>query len=176
MEPDAPTRPFPPHDRIQTMSSLWTPGGEHPVDPIDPVDPEDASVEEAPAGQPSIDDPLPEGLTPDEMERAEAIAREMAAVQEQLAGTPAEIVVSNHLMGLFELAAIHLSQQPPNLAQAALAIDALGAVVDRLQGRLGESEATLRDALNQIRLTYVSVQQAVEASENDTGDDGDDAD
>jgi len=75
--------------------------------------------------------------------------------------------VSTHLMGLFELGAIHLSQQPPNLSQAALAIDAMGAVVDRLQGRLGENEETLRGALNQIRLAYVGVQQAEDAPEGE---------
>ena len=64
----------------------------------------------------------------------------------------------HHLMGLYELGAIHLSQQPPNLSEAALAIDAMGAVVDRLQGRLGENEETLRGALDQIRLAYVGIQ------------------
>ena len=76
-------------------------------------------------------------------------------------------------MGLFELGAIHLSQDPPNLSQAALAIDAMGAVVDRLQGRLGENEETLRGALNQIRLAYVSAQQAADAPENDPDPDPD---
>ncbi len=125
------------------MSSLWTPGGEHPVEPESGPDPA--------AG---ADD-----LSPEERERAEALAREMAAVQEQLAAAPAAVVVANHLMGFYELAAIHLSQQPPNLPEAALAIDALGAVIDKLPGRLGEAEATLRDALHQIRMAYVGVEQ-----------------
>jgi len=129
------------------MSTLWTPDGEHPV-----------GSEAAPS-----DDPSRDALSPEEAERAEALAREMAAVQEQLADTPADVIVSTHLMGLFELGAIHLSQQPPNLSQAALAIDAMGAVVDRLQGRLGENEETLRGALNQIRLAYVGIQQAEDA-------------
>jgi hypothetical protein len=94
----------------------------------------------------------------------------MAAVQEQLADTPAEVIVSTHLMGLFELGAIHLSQEPPNLPQAALAIDAMGAVVDRLQGRLGENEETLRGALNQIRLAYVGIQQAADDDTEDSAD------
>ena len=38
--------------------------------------------------------------------------------------------MANHCYGLFELAAVYLSQQPPLLAQARLAIDAL-----RLPGR-----------------------------------------
>ncbi|MBC8364789.1 MAG: hypothetical protein H8E59_07280 [Actinobacteria bacterium] len=142
------------------MSTLWTPGGEHPVE---------TSPENRPAGTPDDGHPV----DPEEIARAEALAREMAAVQEQLADTPAEVIVSTHLMGLFELGAIHLSQDPPNLSQAALAIDAMGAVVDRLQGRLGENEETLRGALNQIRLAYVSAQQAADAPENDPDPDPD---
>ena len=62
-------------------------------------------------------------------------------------------------MGLYELAAIHLSQQPPNLKDASLAINALGAVMDKLINQLGESEETLKDALHQIRMAYVSLEQ-----------------
>ena len=129
------------------MSSLWTPGGEHPVDP--PGDPA-AGV-----------DPSPDEMGPEERQQAEEMAREMAAVQEQIASAPASVVVANHLMGFYELAAIHLSQQPPNMGEASVAIDALGAVVEKLPGRLGEAEATMRDALHQIRLAYVSVEKAL---------------
>ncbi len=129
------------------MSSLWTPGGEHPVDPPD----------EPAAGI----DPSPEDMSPEERQQAEEMAREMAAVQEQIASAPASVVVANHLMGFYELAAIHLSQQPPNMGEASVAIDALGAVVEKLPGRLGEAEATMRDALHQIRLAYVSVEKAL---------------
>ena len=38
---------------------------------------------------------------------------------------PAEVVVVNHVMGLYELAAIHLSSDTPDLVSAALAIDAM---------------------------------------------------
>ena len=129
------------------MSSLWTPGGEHPVD----------RSEDAPT--PSTE-PLVEDLDPEEREQVEAMAKEMAAVREQLASVPAAVVVANHLMGLYELGTIHLSQQPPNLTEASVAIDALGAVVDRLPGRLGEAESTMRDALHQIRLAYVAIEKA----------------
>ena len=43
---------------------------------------------------------------------------EMAQARAEIASTPAAVVVANHAMGLYELAAIHLSQQPPNLAEA----------------------------------------------------------
>ncbi len=111
-----------------------------------------------------------EALSPEDREKAEAMAREMAAVQEQLASAPASVVVANHLMGFYELAAIHLSQQPPNLSEASVAIDALAAVVDTLPGRLGEAEATMRDALHQIRLAYVAVEKAMREAVADDGD------
>jgi hypothetical protein len=81
-------------------------------------------------------------------------------MREQLAHAPAELVIANHAMGLWELAALHLSQKPPQLAQAQLAIDALSALVDGLQGRLGEDEKSLRDGLSQIRMAFVQIHNA----------------
>lgn len=81
-------------------------------------------------------------------------------MRRQLAGTPAEIVVANHCYGIFELATIYLSNQPPMLFEARLAIDALGALIDGLQGRLGEAEPSLRQALAQLRMAYVQLEGA----------------
>jgi hypothetical protein len=67
------------------------------------------------------------------------------------------VVVANHCYGLFELAAVYLSQQPPLLDRARLAIDALASIVDRLGERLGEAHGPLRDALAQVRLAYVQI-------------------
>ena len=131
--------------------SLWTPGGEHPVD-RDPASAEAAEADEAD----ETDDPLA-GLTPEERERAMAMAAEMDDVRRQLASVPASVVVANHAMGLYELAAIHLSSDPPNFHEAQLAIDAMGAVVEGLRGRLGDNEPTLVDALGQLRLAYVQL-------------------
>ncbi|HTN81435.1 MAG TPA: hypothetical protein VMK16_17325 [Acidimicrobiales bacterium] len=125
------------------MSSLWTPGGEHPVDPEAKAD--------------GMADRGDGGDVESEAEIRAEIDAEMDAVRRQLAEVPPEIVVANHAMGLYELAAIHLSQDPPNAAGAALAIDAMGALVDGLAGRLGEAEPTLRDALAQMRLVFVQV-------------------
>ena len=52
--------------------------------------------------------------------------------------------MANHAYGLFELAAIHLSQQPPSLEPARLAVDAMAALVEGLAGRLGDPEASLK--------------------------------
>ena len=110
--------------------SLWTPGGEH--------------------------QPEPE-LSDDEQAQLEAMQAEMAAVREQLLGAPASVVLANHAMGIYELAAIHLTAPSPQLAEASLAIDALAALVEGLAGRLGEPEPTLREALAQLRAAYLEV-------------------
>ena len=80
----------------------------------------------------------------------------------KLAQVPAEYVVSKHVMGLYELAAIHLSSTPPSLQQAALAIDAVGCLVDGLGDRLGEDAETLRSALANIRLAFVQIKGTME--------------
>ena len=140
------------------MSSLWTPGGEHPVDR--------ESTPEPPPADHDLDDEiaaaLPEGvslddLSPEERARAEAMVKEMAEARERLLATPAATIVANHAMGLYELAALHLSQQTPDFAEATVAIDALAAMVERLEGRLGEVEATLQQALEQIRMAFVQL-------------------
>jgi hypothetical protein len=70
------------------------------------------------------------------------------------------VIIANHAIGLFQLAALHLNQQPPNLVDSQLAIDALGAIVETLGDRLGPDEDALRDALAQIRLAYVQLKAA----------------
>jgi hypothetical protein len=129
------------------MSTIWTPSGERPVGRNQPA--------EAPAG------PALHGATEPEGELTEEeLARELAEVQRQLLQTPASAVIANHCIGLFQLAALHVSQDEPNLPEAQLAIDALAAVVDALGPRLADSEQSLRDALAQIRLAFVQVKAA----------------
>ena len=95
--------------------------------------------------------------TIDAMEEAQRAMEESRA---RLASVPAEVVITNHVMGLYELAAIHLSASPPDLVQSALAIDALACLVDGLGDRLGEEAPTMRDALNNIRLAFVQIKGA----------------
>lgn len=139
------------------MSTLWTPGGERPV----PRGPQPGSppVGDAGGGPPPGPGSGPPGEpTPEEMQ-----AR-LAELQEQLARTPAEVVVANHAFGLFELAALHLSLQPPQLDQARLAIDALAALVDGLGERLGEHASELSDGLANLRMAYVQIHGATRAA------------
>ena len=140
--------------------SLWTPGGEHPVD-------RDGGGDEPPERPLPPDAPDLESLTPEQRAQAEAMAAEMAEAQRQIAEAPASVVINNHLMGFYELAAIHLSQQPPNLDQGRLAIDAMAAVMEKLEGSLGEDEAALRNALSQIQLAFVELTRRGEQGEGE---------
>jgi hypothetical protein len=139
------------------MSTLWTPSGEHvPKKESD----ETSQSPFVQGGATGVAEPSPE--------EAEAA---MEAMRAQLASTPAEVVVANHCYGLFELAAIYLSQTPPMLFQARLAIDGLGALLEGLKGRLGEAEPALLESLSQLRLAYVSLEGA-EASATESAADG----
>ena len=134
------------------MSSLWTPSGEHSLPdeggPATPLTPPSGRGAEAP----------PEELAADAQAQVDAM-------RAQLANTPAEVVVANHCYGLFELAAIYLSQTPPMLFQARLAIDGLGYLLDGLKGRLGEAEPALTESLSQLRLAFVSLEGAERSTE-----------
>jgi len=159
--------------------SLWTPDGEHSV-PREQPSPAPAATPPAGAAAPpasaagadaAADGPgggmsdaamaemlgLPnlDELSPEQRAQAEAMVAEMAETQRQIASAPAEVVVANHLMGFYELAAIHLSQEPPNLPDAKLAIDAMTGTMEATKGRLGEAEATLSQALAQIQVAFV---------------------
>ncbi|WP_394942559.1 hypothetical protein [uncultured Ilumatobacter sp.] len=107
------------------------------------------------AGEPDLDQE-----TIDPIDVAESA---MNASRERLGTVPAEVVITNHLMGLYELAAIHLSANPPDLVQSALAIDALACLVDGLGDRIGPDTPTMRDALNNIRLAFVQIKGAANA-------------
>lgn len=98
-----------------------------------------------------------EQMSPEEQQQIAEAQQAMEESRARLASVPAEVVVTNHVMGLYELAAIHLSSEQPDLAQAALAIDALACLVDGLGARLGPEAATMADALNNIRLAFVQI-------------------
>ena len=160
------------------MSSLWTPGGEVPVDRTAPrvaeptgddgsAGPSDAAVDALAA--------MLDALPPDqraefqqalgelsEEERQQYLERlvEMADTQQRVVESPIGVMVGNHAVGLFELAALHLQQQPPNTAQAKVAIDAMTGLLGAVEGRLGEHEADIRAMLSQIQLAFVQVQGA----------------
>ncbi len=141
------------------MSTLWTPGGEVPIgsDSTPSRSPDDSDSGGGTATASAETEVDLDNLSPEEREKAEEMIREMAEVRERLLAAPAAVVVANHGLGLYELAALHLAQQPPNFSEAVVAIDALGAMTDTLKGRLGDPEKTLQDALDQIRKAYVTL-------------------
>ncbi len=128
------------------MSTFWTPSGERPI----PRDDAGASVP-----PPSRPDAGPDAELDEEELRAE-----LTAMREQMLRTPAAIVVANHCIGLIELAALHLGQTPPNLADAQVAIDALGGILGAVSARLGENGPALEQALTQMRMAYVEAKNA----------------
>ncbi len=117
-----------------------------------------------PSGGPAEDEGDAPELTPEQEEQARAMAHELAEARARLLEAPASTVVVNHALGIYELAAIHLTAEQPKLSEAQLAIDALAALVEGLSGRLGEAEASLVDALHHVRLAFVSQSQATEGS------------
>jgi len=131
--------------------SLWTPGGEVPVERNRPPEPstEDQGLSGR-VGGPNLDD-----LSPEERAQAEQMIAEMAEVQRQVLAAPAAQVVTNHIAGFYELAALHLAQEEPRFDEAQLAIDAMAAVVEAIGDRLGENESALRAAVNQIQMAFV---------------------
>ena len=143
------------------MSSLWTPGGEHPVEPESAAPTPAGSA--AASGEPQSPEEMLAAMSPEERAEAEAMVAEMAQARQRVLEAPADMVVANHAMGLYELAAIHLSEEDPDLVSARLAIDAMGQLVDNLSGRLGEAEPTLKDALAQLRMAFVQVSRPDEA-------------
>jgi hypothetical protein len=137
--------------------SLWTPSGEHPVDRPggeaarqQPDRAEQPPPSDAASAAPDLSD-----LSPEERAQAEEFARQMDEARRQLLEMPAGPVVGQQALQFYELAALHLAQPEPRLDDARIAIDALRAVVEALGSRLGEAEAPLRQAVNQLQLAYV---------------------
>ncbi len=110
--------------------------------------------------QPSTDQPVTNQPKNPENDETSSEEEAIARLRKELADAPVEVVLANHAAGIFELATIYMSNNPPKLPQAQLAIDALGALLGGLKGRLGEAEKTMEDALAQIRVVYVQMVNA----------------
>lgn len=160
--------------------SLWTPGGEHPVDRGRPSEPEQSEPQAAgqtptSGGGPDILAGLTEEqraefdrLSPEEQEQAKLMIAQMTESRQRMLETPAAVVVANHAMGLYELAAIHLQAEIPQLDEAKVAIDALAGLLDAVESHLGDDGHTLRDAVAQIQLAYVQIRAATEGQDPPT--------
>ena len=130
--------------------------------------PHDQAIDDLASDDQASDDQAPDGQAPDgdpgdtraNDTRLDEARDALEHTRRRLAEAPAEVVITNHVMGLYELAAIHLGAQPPDLAQAALAIDAVGCLVEGLGERLGSEADTLAVALSNIRLAFVQIKGA----------------
>lgn len=158
--PDYTNSPDEPKD---SSVSLWTPDGERPVSRT-----ASTAAEPSPPGiTPELRSALAESgidvdqLTPEQIAEATAMLAEMSRVRADMLSVPAAEVIANHLMGIYELAAIHLGENPPNFVEATVAIEALRAVLDRLGTEFGENEAVLRQALSQLQVTFVALKEQV---------------
>ena len=154
--------------------SLWTPGGEVPIERNRGSEPQPERPVERPAAgdadRPMIsEEALAEAaaaagidladLSPEERADLEVMMLEMAQAQAQLASAPAAQVILNHMRGFYELASIHLSQSPPNFDEASLAIDAMAAVLDALEPRFDDDGPMMRQALTQLQTAFIELRR-----------------
>ena len=98
----------------------------------------------------------PQALDPEVRAELEA---QMAEVRQRILETPVEAMVVQHLIGLFEIAAIHLNAENPDLSSVRLAIDAMDGALSAAEGRLGDAEEAMQQMLHQARMAYVQVSQ-----------------
>ena len=130
------------------MSTIWTPGGEYVPREEPPKQP--ATPPSAPPGQ---------GREPTEAEVQAALAEARRVLH-----TPVIEHIGGHAMAMFELAALHLEREAatggaekPDLTEAALAIDAMAALVEGLGEKLHPYQGQLEQALNQLRMAFVQL-------------------
>ena len=154
--------------------SLWTPDGERPVSRPQPGG---APTPATPNIAPELRQALAEAgvdvedLSPEQVAEATAMLAEMSQVRQDLLATPATHVIANHLMGIYELGAIHLGENPPNFGEAHHAIEALRAVLDHMGDAFGENEPVLRQALAQLQMAFVQLKEQVRPAPGDASAD-----
>jgi hypothetical protein len=165
--------------------SLWTPSGEHRVprdragqsagdappsgdeayldDEAALIADALAAVQEMPAEErhvlletlASLGVTEPEAVSEEDLARHLLALNSLAATQQRLLEEPVASHVASHLVGLHQLAALHLAQPSPSLPEAQLAIDAMAAALDAVGDRLGEAEPHLRQGLVQLQQLFV---------------------
>lgn len=135
------------------MGTIWTPGGERPVR----REGEDGAPGGPPPPRPGVEGAEGEP-SPEEMEQM------MAQMQAQLLETPAAVIARDHAATFHQLAVLHLSQDPPQFSEAAVAIDSMGALVNGLGQRMADNDK-LEEALDQLRAAFVQLK-----AEHDKGD------
>lgn len=136
-----------------SVSTLWTPSGEH--------EPSDSSADDV--TEADFADPSSAYRGPEEPSAAEMEA-EMQRARAELSSVPVADIIANHAVGLWQLAVLHLTPEPdpdgyvePHLVEASLAIDAFAALVETLGDRLAPHDEAMKEALAQLRMAFVEV-------------------
>jgi hypothetical protein len=130
------------------MSTIWTPSGEYVPRP---------EPEQPPASEPPRPPEQGREPTPEEMQ---AMAAEIMAVLQR--------PMSEHVVALadqlIQLATLQLNRgaltegkEQPDLKEASLAIDTLGAIVDGVGARLGQYQQPLERTVDELRSAFVQV-------------------
>jgi len=94
---------------------------------------------------------------------------QLEQMREQLASVPAGDVVAEASLSLIALAYVRLGLPPEqheryrDLDAARLLIDALGGMLQAVQGRVGAAEPGLREALASLRMAYADVAAHLQA-------------
>jgi Domain of unknown function (DUF1844) len=94
---------------------------------------------------------------------------QLEEMREQLASLPAGDLVAEASLSLVALAYVRLGLPPEqheryrDLDAARLLIDALGGMLQAVQGRVGAAEPGLREALASLRMAYAEVAAHLEA-------------
>ena len=128
------------------MSTLWTPEGEH-------------RIPNAKSGQKPASESLNDTSSLPDLENMteEQIAEMVDKVRGEVLNTPAIQIILNHLSGLAELAAIHLSVDQPDLESAKLAIDCLEAIVEKIKDKVDdEISNAVTTMLSQLQVAWVN--------------------
>ena len=150
-----PDKPRPKPRVIDKRVSAQEPGAAPPPPPPprpteEAAPPQEVKSEPAPAPDQPADVPTPAGVsTPAASQDQEAQARQIA---QEIAETPSYEWVVNTAVTLANVAGTKLDLGAA--ADAQLAIDALGGILDALGPRLDQAEAPLRQTLAQLRLAY----------------------
>lgn len=101
-----------------------------------------------------------EDLSPQEQAaQQKQMQKEFEQTKKQIAEAPVEQIISTHVIGLYELAVIHLQQEVPNLEAAKIAIDAMAGLLDGVEGQIGEPEEPMKKLLSDLQMAFVKLNQ-----------------
>lgn len=154
--------------------SLWTPGGEHKIPDAQPENATQQASTQTANNQASNSQAQNSNASgtqhantqADTQTQADAqtldpktqqeLEEQLAAVRQRVLETPVEIMLAQHLVGLYEIAAIHLSVEDADMTAAKVAIDAMSGMVEAVKGQLGDAAEPVESMLHQIRMAYVN--------------------